>query len=204
VASPGTAAGLVWTSVGGKVQYIECICVGAGRGGSPGQLTLTGQLGDVLEESARIALSWVRAHAAALGLPGDASCPSRRWDVHIHLPAGAVPKDGPSAGITLAVALVSLFTGKCGRADTAMTGELTLRGLVLPVGGIKEKLLAAQAAGMARVLVPARNMPDVQADVPAEVRQGLDVVACSRLEDVLAAAFDPPISLAPQPLLARL
>lgn len=193
VSAPGTAAGLVWTAVGGKVQYIECICVGPGRAGRPGQLTLTGQLGDVLEESARIALSWVRAHAPALGLRGDASCPSRKWDVHIHLPAGAVPKDGPSAGVTLAAALVSLFTGKCVRADAAMTGELTLRGLVLPVGGIKEKLLAAQAAGMARVLVPARNMPDVQAEVPAAVRQTLQVLPCQRLEDVLKGAFDPPL-----------
>ncbi|KAL4458772.1 hypothetical protein ABPG75_013637 [Micractinium tetrahymenae] len=198
VAAPGTAAGLVWTAVGGKVQYIECICVGAGRAGRPGQLTLTGQLGDVLEESARIALSWVRAHAAALGLRADASCPSRKWDVHIHLPAGAVPKDGPSAGVTLATALVSLFTGKCVRADAAMTGELTLRGLVLPVGGIKEKLLAAQAAGMARVLVPARNMPDVRAEVPAAVREALQVLPCQRLEDVLRGAFDPPLELQPE------
>lgn len=210
VAAPGTAAGLVWTAVGGKVQYIECICVGAApaAGGvssrAGGQLTLTGQLGEVLEESARIALSWVRAHAPALGLPGDASCPSRKWDVHIHLPAGAVPKDGPSAGITLAVALVSLFTERCVRADVAMTGELTLRGLVLPVGGVKEKLLAAQAASMACVLVPARNMPDVQADVPAEVRESLEVVPCQRLEDVLQAAFDPPLTLKQQLLLARL
>ncbi|KAI3436093.1 hypothetical protein D9Q98_002151 [Chlorella vulgaris] len=209
VVAPGTAAGLVWTAVGGKVQYIECICVGAapaGGGGSRagGHLTLTGQLGEVLEESARIALSWVRAHAVPLGLPGGSSCPSRTWDVHIHLPAGAVPKDGPSAGVTLAVALISLFTERCVRADTAMTGELTLRGLVLPVGGIKEKLLAAQAAGMTRVLIPARNLPDVLAEVPAEVREVLEVIPCKRLEEVLQDAFDPPLNLAQPIVLARL
>eukprot|EP00887_Chlorella_sp_A99_P006545 scaffold3.g6545.t1 len=204
--TPGAAAGLVWTAAGGQVQYIECVCVGgahapaeggAGTGGRPatGQLTLTGQLGDVLEESARIALSWVRAHARLLGLPGGPSCPSRCWDVHVHLPAGAVPKDGPSAGVTLAVALVSLFTGRRVRPDVAMTGELTLRGLLLPVGGIKEKLLAAAAAGMARVLVPARNMRDIAADVPADVMEALEVVPCQRVEDALAAAFDPPLQL---------
>lgn len=117
--------------------------------------------------------------------------------------AGAVPKDGPSAGVTLAAALVSLFTGKSMRPDVAMTGELTLRGLVLPVGGIKEKLLAAQAAGMARVLVPARNMPDVQAEVPLALRQSVEVLPCQRLEDVLQGAFDPPFVLDERPL-ARL
>ncbi|GAB4821799.1 hypothetical protein N2152v2_008845 [Parachlorella kessleri] len=198
VASPGTTAGLVWTEVGGQVQYIECLQVGSGSGKGPGSLTLTGQLGDVLEESARIALSWVRAHAGALGLPEGPTCPATSWDVHIHLPAGAVPKDGPSAGVTLATALVSLFTGRCVRADTAMTGELTLRGLVLPVGGMKEKLLAAHTAGMPRVIVPARNMRDVQADVPREVRESLEILAAERLEDVLHRAFDPPLDLLQQ------
>lgn len=195
VSSPGAAAGLVWTSAGGAVQYIECLMVGAGHGGAPGNFTLTGQLGDVLEESARIAVSWVRAHAGALGLPVGEDCPARRWDVHIHLPAGGVPKDGPSAGVTLAVALVSLFTGRCVRADTALTGELTLRGLVLPVGGVKEKVLAAVAAGMRQVILPARNLADVEAEVPAEARAGLDLIPVERLDQVLEAAFDPPFHL---------
>ena len=197
VSSPGAAAGLVWTSAGGAVQYIECLMVGAGQNGAPGTLTLTGQLGDVLEESARIAVSWVRAHAGALGLPVGEECPARRWDVHIHLPAGGVPKDGPSAGVTLAVALVSLFAGRCVRADTALTGELTLRGLVLPVGGVKEKVLAAVAAGMRQVILPARNLRDVEAEVPIEIRSGIDLIPVERLDQVLAAAFDPPIELVP-------
>ncbi|KAL6774190.1 hypothetical protein ACKKBG_A24110 [Auxenochlorella protothecoides x Auxenochlorella symbiontica] len=234
VTGPGAAAGLVWTAAGGAVQYIECIAVGRGRAGRSGTLTLTGQLGEVLGESARIALSWVRAHAGALGLeddrdgaagrapragdgdgeagtrssdggvPGPAGAGSHRdapaspaacWDVHVHLPAGAVPKDGPSAGVTLAVALVSLFAGRTVRADVAMTGELTLRGLVLPVGGVKEKLLAAHAAGVRRALVPVRNLRDVRDDLPASVREDMQVLGCQRMEEVLAAAFDPPLRL---------
>jgi ATP-dependent Lon protease len=196
VAAPGSAAGLVWTAIGGQVQYIECLKAGDGSPDRPGTLTLTGQLGEVLGESARIALSWTRAHAAALGLTQGADNPAAKWDVHVHLPAGAVQKDGPSAGVTLAVALVSLFTGRAVRADTAMTGELTLRGLVLPVGGIKEKALAARAAGLLRVVVPARNAADVDADLPVEARGALQVIASARLEDVLSAVFDPPLTLA--------
>ena len=229
VSSPGAAAGLVWTPAGGAVQYIECLMVGnnnhdnnkhpntGGGGGAaprstaaPGVLTLTGQLGDVLEESAKIALSWVRGHSQQLGLVsspssteeengdgGDdlANCPARWWDVHIHLPAGGVPKDGPSAGVTLAVALLSLFTGRCVRADTAFTGELTLRGLVLPVGGVKEKVLAAIAAGMQRVVLPSRNVAEVEREVPEEVRRGISLIRAERMEQVLAAAFDPPMEL---------
>ncbi|WIA37890.1 hypothetical protein OEZ86_014737 [Tetradesmus obliquus] len=315
VSGPGVAAGLVWTAVGGGVQFVECVRVGEGRPGQPGQLTLTGQVGEVLEESARIALSWLRAHAWELGLEGQqqqqqqaaaaqqqqqhysdggnrfdrplppplpaaasgysggafsyqhnmltaASAGSGaavvaggelsslvssitsntaaamggsstdavygssssmtsplQWDIHVHLPAGAVPKDGPSAGITLAVVILSLLSGRPVRSDTAMTGELTLRGLVLPVGGIKEKLLAARAAGLARALVPARNMRDVEleageATAPHEDRgpeggcdeggggglggprrEGLAVVPVATLEEVLAAAFDPPYLL---------
>ena len=202
----------MWTAAGGAVQYIECLMIGSrdqqGQQGE-GSLTLTGQLGDVLEESARIALSWVRAHQRELeeavsggnggpiAIANDmASSRSRSsWDIHIHLPAGAVPKDGPSAGVTLAVALVSLFTGRCVRADVALTGELTLRGLVLPVGGVKEKVLAAVAAGMQRVIIPAGNVKDVEVEVPEEVRAGLEVVGVERVEQALAAAFDPPIML---------
>ncbi|KFM25409.1 Lon protease 2 [Auxenochlorella protothecoides] len=138
------------------------------------------------------------------GIPGPAGAGSHRdapaspvacWDVHVHLPAGAVPKDGPSAGVTLAVALVSLFAGRTVRADVAMTGELTLRGLVLPVGGVKEKLLAAHAAGVRRALVPVRNLRDVRDDLPASVREDMQVLGCQRMEEVLAAAFDPPLRL---------
>lgn len=200
VASPGAAAGLVYTASGGAVQYIECLCVGTGHRDTPGTLTLTGQLGDVLEESAKIAVSWVRAHARALNLPIGENCPAHRWDVHIHLPAGGVSKDGPSAGVTLAVALVSLFTGRCVRGDTALTGELTLRGLVLPVGGVKEKVLAARAAGMRQVILPSRNLKDVEMELTEEERTGIEVTPVERLDQVLRAAFDPPIMLIPAEL----
>jgi ATP-dependent Lon protease len=196
VASPGAAAGLVWTSAGGAVQYIECLCV-SGHKNTPGTLTLTGQLGDVLEESAKIALSWVRAHANALGLLEGEACPAHSWDVHIHLPAGGVRKDGPSAGVTLAVALVSLFTGRHVRADTALTGELSLRGLVLPVGGVKEKVLAARAAGMRQVILPSRNLKDVEMELTEEERMGIELKPVERLDQVLSAAFDPPLLLIP-------
>jgi hypothetical protein len=217
-------------------------------------------VGGVLEESAQIALSWIRAHAFELGLeqlqpaaahaaeepaaawrslvpgraprpprpalhdspellcsggagvqlaaalapapaPAAAPSPALCWDLHVHLPSGAVQKDGPSAGITLAAALVSLLSGRCLRGDTAMTGELTLRGHVLPVGGVREKVLAARAAGLARVLVPARNLREVELEVPEAERRGLEVVGVERLEQVLLHAFDPPYVLLPRPRL---
>lgn len=199
VASPGAAAGLVWTPVGGSVLYCECLAVGRGAPGRPGALTLTGQLGEVLEESARIALSWVRAHPPCTAGPADES-PAARWDVHVHLPSGAVPKDGPSAGVTLATALLSLFSGVKVRSDVAMTGELTLRGLVMPVGGVKEKLLAAHAAGVRRVIIPSRNVRDATADLPADVLADLEIVGCSRMEEVIEAAFERPPDLCELPL----
>eukprot|EP00891_Asterochloris_glomerata_P000541 jgi/Astpho2/541/e_gw1.00012.29.1_t len=202
-AAAGSAAGLVWTAAGGAVMYVEACCTSVGEPGRQGRLTLTGQAGAVLQESAQLALAWWVAEGAGQdsGAEGCQTCPSRgtspaaNWDVHVHLPAGAVQKDGPSAGITLAVALVSLFTGRRVRADTAMTGELTLRGLVLPIGGVKDKLLAAHHAGIKRILIPSKNMRDVKADVPKSVSEQLEVVAVQRLEDVLAAAFTPPIML---------
>lgn len=310
VSGPGAVAGLVWTAAGGAVQYVEAAVVNASTSGERlGRLTLTGQVGDVLEESAHIALSWIRSHAADLGLqplqqprmppahlpaagappseppavwplvappqadaaagdkaqqrqqPGSflpgpyagmlsllagapegavaaaaaASDPSYAlsaqpgaaghgtprasseggmrgplaaasasppppplsWDVHVHLPAGAVPKDGPSAGITLATALVSLLAGRTARADTAMTGELSLRGLVLPVGGVKEKLLAARHAGLKRVILPRRNLPDLVAEFGPGLVPELEVVGVERMDEVLAAAFDPPFLLLP-------
>ncbi len=136
-----------------------------------------------------------QAQAQLLASPS----PALLWDIHVHLPAGAVQKDGPSAGITLAAALVSLLADRCVRPDTAMTGELTLRGLVLPVGGVREKLLAARAAGLKRVLVPARNMREVELEVPQQERAELEVVAVERLEQVLVHAFDPPYHLLPRP-----
>ena len=157
----------------------------------PPRLTVTGQLGDVMKESAQAALSWVRGHAD--GLPAG-------WfaehDLHLHVPAGAVPKDGPSAGITMATALMSLVTGRPVRADTAMTGEITLTGQVLPIGGLKEKALAAQRAGITRVIAPSRNEPDLE-DIPEHLRAGMEFVWASDVDEVLAAALEPPPNGAP-------
>ncbi|KDD76557.1 Lon protease S16, partial [Helicosporidium sp. ATCC 50920] len=128
--------------------------------------------------------------------PAAPPLPAANWDIHVHFPAGGVPKDGPSAGVTLAVALVSLLAGRAARPDTAMTGELTLRGLVLPVGGLDQKVAAAHASGLRRVLVPRRNLADVLAEVPAHVRAGLEVLPCDNLHQVLELAFDPPMRAA--------
>jgi ATP-dependent Lon protease len=174
---PGVATGLAWTPVGGDVLFIEATAMpGKGR------LTITGQLGDVMKESAQAALSYVRGHA---DLPED-------WfathDLHIHVPAGAIPKDGPSAGITMATALMSLVSGRPVRDDVAMTGELTLTGQVLPIGGLKEKALAAQRAGVRRILAPARNEPDLE-DIPEPLREGMDFVWVDEIGDVFDAAL---------------
>ncbi|MCS6797375.1 MAG: endopeptidase La [Myxococcota bacterium] len=177
----GVATGLAWTATGGEILFIE-----ATRMHGSGKLQLTGQLGDVMKESAQAALSFVRARAAALGLPEDFL---EKSDVHIHIPAGAMPKDGPSAGVTMMTALVSLLAGLRVRHDVAMTGEITLRGRVLPVGGIKEKVLAAHRAGIRRVILPERNMADLE-EVPAEVRETLEFVPVSRMDEVLLAALE--------------
>ncbi|KAA3469175.1 lon protease-like protein 2, peroxisomal isoform X1 [Gossypium australe] len=185
VATPGVSVGLVWTNFGGEVQFVEATAmIGSG------ELHLTGQLGDVIKESAKIALTWVRARAADLKLaPAEQKNVLQGRDIHIHFPAGAVPKDGPSAGVTLVTALVSLFSQKCVRADTAMTGEMTLRGLVLPVGGIKDKILAAHRHGIKRVILPERNLKDL-VEVPASVLSNLEILLAKRMEDVLEQAFD--------------
>jgi ATP-dependent Lon protease len=180
---PGVAAGLAWTPVGGEVLYVEALRM-PGRG----QLILSGQLGEVMRESARAAMSYVQANAASLGLPER---PLENWDVHVHVPAGATPKDGPSAGVTLFTALVSLLSGIPVRGDTAMTGEATLRGRVLPVGGIKEKVLAAHRLGLRRVILPAACAGELR-EVPQEVRDDLEIVLVKRMEEVLDAALERP------------
>ena len=180
-AVPGVATGLAVTGLGGDVLYIEA----GSNDGEPG-LQLTGQLGDVMKESAQIALSYVRSHAAELGV--DPIALDRR--IHVHVPAGAVPKDGPSAGVTMVTALVSMATGRQVRADVGMTGEVTLNGRVLPIGGVKQKLLAAQRAGLSTVFIPQRNEPDLD-DVPAEVLEALDVRPMTDVADIVAQALEP-------------
>ena len=177
---PGVATGLAYTSVGGDVLFIEATAYpGKGR------LQITGQLGEVMQESAHAALSWIRSHTEELGLPAD-------WfaehDVHIHVPAGAVPKDGPSAGVTMATALASLVRGEPVADDVGMTGEITLTGQVLPIGGLREKSLAAQRAGLKRVIFPRENEPDLD-ELPPETRAAIEFIPADRIEDVFAAAF---------------
>ncbi|CAK9172629.1 unnamed protein product [Ilex paraguariensis] len=184
VATPGVSVGLVWTAFGGEVQFVEASAM-AGKG----DLHLTGQLGDVIKESAQIALTWVRARAAELKLASAEMNLLEGRDIHIHFPAGAVPKDGPSAGVTLVTSLVSLFSQRRVRGDTAMTGEMTLRGLVLPVGGIKDKVLAAHRCGIKRVILPERNLKDLM-EVPAAVLASLEILLAKRMEDVLEHAFE--------------
>jgi ATP-dependent Lon protease len=178
---PGVATGLAWTPVGGAILFVE-----ATKMPGKGRLTLTGQLGDVMKESAQAALSYVRANADRFGIGGRFTDES---DLHIHVPAGAMPKDGPSAGVTLLTALVSLLTGIRVRHDVAMTGEITLRGRVLPIGGLKEKVLAAHRAGIKRVIVPDRNRADLD-EVPDAVKRDLELVFVSRMDQVVDAALE--------------
>ena len=177
----GVATGLAWTSVGGEILFIE-----ATRMFGSGKLQLTGQLGDVMKESAQAALSYVRTNAERYGISKDFL---EKSDIHIHIPAGAMPKDGPSAGVTMFTALVSMLSGIRVRHDVAMTGEITLRGRVLPIGGLKEKVLAAHRAGIKRVLVPERNKADLD-EVPAEVKNDLEFVFVSKMDQVLEAALE--------------
>jgi len=180
---PGVALGLSWTAAGGEVLYIEATQMWGKKG-----LTLTGQLGDVMKESAQAALSWVRAHARQLGVEESFF---ERVDLHLHVPEGAIPKDGPSAGITLATALVSLLTGRAVRPRVSMTGEMTLSGRVLPVGGIKEKVLAAHRLGVKEVILPKRNEKAVKEDIPDNVRTDLKISLVSSIEEVLELALTP-------------
>ena len=179
---PGVATGLAWTPVGGDILFVE-----TSRMPGKGALQTTGQLGDVMQESAKAALTYVRSHAAELGIdPGFLD----EQDIHIHVPAGGTPKDGPSAGVTIFTALTSLLTGRKVRSDTAMTGEASLRGRVLPVGGVKEKLLAAHRAGLTRVILPSRNERDL-VDVPDSIQEAMEFIFAEDMADVLAAALEP-------------
>lgn len=184
VKQPGIATGLAWTAAGGEILFIE-----ASQSAGTGGMKTTGQLGDVMKESASAALSWIKSHAVELGLAATAEeILMADKEIHLHFPAGAVPKDGPSAGVTITTCLVSLLSGRKVRPDIAMTGEISLLGNVLPVGGIKEKLLAAHRAGIKQVFVPARNEQDL-ADLPEEIRNDLNVKLCSDVRDVLNFAF---------------
>jgi ATP-dependent Lon protease len=177
---PGVATGLAWTPVGGDILFVE-----AARMPGSGKLILTGQLGEVMRESAQAALSLVKARATQLGGAAEAL---ERSDIHVHVPAGATPKDGPSAGVAMFVALTSLLTGRAVRSDVAMTGEISLRGLVLPIGGVKEKVLAALRAGITTVMLPARNQRDLD-DIPSDARAQLKFVWMDQVDDAIATAL---------------
>jgi ATP-dependent Lon protease len=195
----GVATGMAWTEMGGEVLFIEATLLPGGSG-----LTITGQLGEVMQESARAARSYLWSHATEFGIGPEMF---KDYGVHLHVPAGAIPKDGPSAGVTITAALASLYTGRRVRPDTAMTGEITLSGLVFPVGGLKEKILAAHRAGIRRILLPSRNEADIE-DLPDDARKELTIVFVSRISEVIEAALEvlvanppppPLITSAPQP-----
>ena len=186
----GVATGMAWTEMGGEVLFIEATLLPGGAG-----LTITGQLGEVMQESARAARSFLWAHAAEFGIEPEMF---KGYGVHLHVPAGAIPKDGPSAGVTITSALASLYTGRRVRPDTAMTGEITLSGLVFPVGGIKEKVLAAHRAGIRRIILPARNEADTE-EIPEDVRKELEIIPATRISEVLDAALEMLVSNPPPP-----
>ena len=190
----GVATGMAWTEMGGEVLFIEATLLPGGGG-----LTLTGQLGDVMKESAQAARSFLWSHASEFGIDPEAI---KSNGVHLHVPAGAIPKDGPSAGVTMASALASLYTGRKVRSDTAMTGEITLSGLVFPVGGIKEKVLAAHRAGIRRIILPAQNEGDTE-DIPEDVRKELEIIPATRVSDVLEAALGEPADERAKPFVIQ-
>jgi ATP-dependent Lon protease len=187
----GVATGMAWTELGGEVLFIEATLLPGGRG-----LTITGQLGEVMQESAKAAQSYLWSHAAEFGI---SPAMFKDYGVHLHVPAGAIPKDGPSAGVTITSALASLYTGRRVRPDTAMTGEITLSGLVFPVGGIKEKVLAAYRAGIRRIILPSRNENDAE-EIPAEVRKDLEIIPVSRVSEVIDSALEMLVANPPPPL----
>jgi ATP-dependent Lon protease len=179
---PGIAIGLAWTPVGGDILFIE-----ATKMKGKGQLTVTGQVRDVMRESVQAALSFIASNAAAIGLEPDFR---EKLDIHVHVPAGAIPKDGPSAGVTMIAALTSLLTGRRVRNDLAMTGEITLRGAVLPIGGVKEKVLAAHRAGIKAVILPKKNEDDLK-EIPDKVRQEMQFHLVSEMSEVIDIALLP-------------
>ncbi len=186
----GVSTGMAWTEMGGEVLFIEATLLPGGSG-----LTITGQLGEVMQESARAARSYLWSHATEFGIGPEMF---KNYGVHLHVPAGAIPKDGPSAGVTITAALASLYTGRRVRPDTAMTGEITLSGLVFPVGGLKEKILAAHRAGIRRILLPSRNEADIE-DLPDDVRKQLQIVFVSQIREVLDAALEVLVANPPPP-----
>jgi ATP-dependent Lon protease len=179
---PGVAVGLAWTPTGGDVLFVEASRIKGKR-----EITMTGQLGNVMQESVKAALTWVRAHAPELGIDEDLI---NKSEIHIHIPAGAIPKDGPSAGVTMVTTLVSLLTGRPIRSRVAMTGEITLTGKVLPVGGIKEKVLAAHRLGIREVILPKDNERNVREDLPAEIAKDIRFHFVRRIPEVVEAALN--------------
>jgi ATP-dependent Lon protease len=186
----GVATGMAWTEMGGEVLFVEATLLPGGKG-----LTITGQLGEVMQESARAAQSYLWSHANEFGITPEMF---KDYGVHLHIPAGAIPKDGPSAGVTITSALASLYTGRRVRPDTAMTGEITLSGLVFPIGGLKEKVLAAHRAGIRRIIIPARNEADVEA-IPEDVRRELEIIFVGRINEVIDAALEMLVANPPPP-----
>jgi ATP-dependent Lon protease len=180
---PGVVPGLAWTPFGGEILFIEATCMPGSKG-----FQITGSVGNVMQESARAALSYVRSHATEIGIQKDFF---DKTDIHMHIPAGSQPKDGPSAGVTMATALVSLISNRPVRKGVTMTGEITLRGQVMPIGGLKEKLLAAHRVGLKTVILPKRNEMDVE-DVPEEIRKTMNFVYAETINDVLKAALEKP------------
>jgi ATP-dependent Lon protease len=187
----GVATGMAWTEMGGEVLFIEATLLPGGSG-----LTITGQLGEVMQESARAARSYLWAHAAEFSIDPEMF---KGYGVHLHVPAGAIPKDGPSAGVTITAALASLYTGRRVRPDTSMTGEITLSGLVFPVGGIKEKVMSAHRAGIRRIIIPARNEGDLE-EIPEDVRRELEIIPVSRINEVVDVALEKLVANPPPPL----
>jgi ATP-dependent Lon protease len=177
---PGIATGLAWTLQGGEILFVEAALLPEGK-----DLTITGQLGKVMQESAHLARAYVWSNAATLGIDSKTF---KENGLHLHVPAGAIPKDGPSAGVTMVAAIASLLMQQPTRTDTAMTGEINLSGEVLPIGGLREKVLAAHRAGVTRVLIPRRNQKDA-VDIPEDVREVIELVACDRIEEILAQAL---------------
>ena len=187
-ATPGVATGLAVTGTGGDVLFVEATAMKSSGSGGGGGLVLTGQLGDVMKESARIALSYVRGHAEEIGI--DEASAFEGQEFHVHVPAGAIPKDGPSAGVTMVTALASLLSGRPVKHTVGMTGEVTLQGRVLPIGGLKQKVLAAHAAGLTDVILPERNRGDLD-DIPQEVREQMSFHPVMTVQEVLDRALEP-------------